>query len=47
MFVFANAGADAVEHFVVQAIVDALHRLAEHIRTATALIADNFCFLPR
>src|SRR5205085_88008 len=37
----ADAGADAGEQLVVQAIPDALHRLGQNAVAATALIADD------
>ena len=37
----AEAGADAGEHLVLQAVLQALHRLAEHAVPAAALVADD------
>ena len=37
----AEAGADAGHHLVLQAVLQALHRLAEHARAAAALVADD------
>ena len=41
----AEAGAHAGEHVGVQAVLQALHRAAEHLRLATALIADDLVSL--